>query len=278
MRSLILISLLVALPALARADEFTKFVASLPESGAAMTGGHLASCKTLVTPDGRIRHQGSLSRKDLVGATAVTLAVTSNKTEAIPSSQYSWRYATVEARAGKKVVATFGVVEVFGAMGNPDAPFPDAPIAAMWSRLITDHEAAKAKLSPPAIADYAQPRPKNSDDDQNESDAQEVRDSVALAVRADHFLAGKPIVIGSGPGEVKVDPRRWTITLTRDGGIDVTGEGWLGVAVTHFIGKPKSGPPIAYTAMAVETMHLTGGGSPVAELSLVAFGVPQPTL
>ena len=96
---------------------------------------------------------------DLVGtASGVTLKVTRNKLADLYASQYMFRDATVEARAGKKLLATFRVVEISG-FGNPDSPTGGwDPIAVHWIRLVTDKDAtARAKAgtlpTPPAIAD-----------------------------------------------------------------------------------------------------------------------------
>lgn len=276
----------------ARADGFTDFVGAV---AAGKPSGHLATCDVLVTPDGRVHRPCALALTDLVpDATGVTLVVKRNKTAALVHSQYNAREAVVEARQGKKVIATFDVVEVFG-YGNPDAPDSDAPEAVMWSRQITDKAATAAARAgtlptPPAIADYKPAAPKDESTwTQDVTDAQSgfdwVRQSVAgatdyRAILADNVKSGA-VVLGSGPGQRyagKAGAKTvagWKIALAQEGGVDTSGTGWLSVAVTHMVGTTtgKTASKITYVVMVVNTQFMTGGGSPAPQLSLVKFAI-----
>ncbi len=273
-------------------DGFTAHVAAL---ASAKPSGHLGACSVLVTPDGRVHRPCALTLADLVGpATGVTLTVTRNKTAALPRSQFSAREAVVVARAGKQVIATFDVVEVF-AFGNPDAADGDAPVAVMWARQITDKAAiAAAKAGalppPPAIADYRPAAPTDpSAWTQDIGDAQSGYDGVQMTAGglSRDGLASKiregAIVLGSAPGQRYVGKSGaktvggWKTTFAPQGGVDLSGEAWVSIAVTHVVGTLPGKPPIAipYVAMIVNTQFMTGGGSPAPQTSLVKFAIAQ---
>ena len=110
-----------ASPAAAGKDAFVRFVADLAASSDA-AAAWFADCDVLLTPGGQVRRPCALTMADLAGGAAgATLKVTSNKVAHLYASQYLAREATVEARVGRKLVATFRVVEISG-FGNPDNP------------------------------------------------------------------------------------------------------------------------------------------------------------
>ncbi|MCE9575545.1 MAG: hypothetical protein K8W52_20500 [Deltaproteobacteria bacterium] len=294
-RSIVLGLVLIAIVssatrARAGGDAFAAYVASL--SGGKPTA-HLGRCTVLVTPDGRIHRPCAMTVADLVGAASgVTLTVTRSTSAQMPNSQFSEREAVVVARAGKKVIATFDVVEIVGDFGPDDVG--DAPVAVMWARQITDKAAlAAAKTgtlpTPPAIADYRPAAPADDKWTQDLGDAQNGYDWVHTSAAgmspadlADEIKDGA-VVLGSAPGQRYVGKRGaktvggWKMTFEQQGGRDLSGEAWVSIAVTHMIGTVpgKSPVTIPYVTMIVNTQFLSGGGAPAPRTSLVKFAIAQ---
>jgi hypothetical protein len=274
-------------------DAFDAYVADLsahPDHATAWLG----SCAVLLAPSGEVRRPCKLALADLVGATpGVTLAVTRNKVAPLHDSQYSFRDATVEARAGRKVLASFRVIEVSG-FGNPDSPSGGwAPIAVHWIRTIKDKDAfalaAAGKLAlAPAIADAAQTP---TGDDQGASDARSLADDLDQALRGEaglratmaSWLDDGATLVGTAPGQTLTGKkggkamRGWKLDLAQRGGMVRWAGGMLGVAVTHVVGTTtgKTRATFTYPTMVIFTQGLTNAGSLVSGPRLVTFAVAQ---
>lgn len=302
MRTFLLATLFVAVSATSAAakDELDQFVADLaarPDAAKA----YLKDCKTLVTPAGQVRTPCALTLADLVGAQpGVTLVVKANKVASFPKSQLVYRDAIVEARAGKKTVASFRVLEIGWAGGNPDLPLV---LAAHWARTITDKDAAAAakagKLpAPPAIKHGVVPsgKPPAKDYDQDENDRGQATETVLQQLTGGEpgsdlkdVIAGwvadsGVIVFGSGPKQRYAGKRgaatikAWKLALVPSNQVSVDGDGWVLWGTTTMTAKPtKAGaPPVTYVVFAAFASGLTeGGGSFITFPAVVSFAVAQ---
>ena len=270
----------------AAADPFAGYVAAL---GADLTGpvtARHAGCDVLVTPRGEVRRPCALTRQDLVGDVAgVTLVVTRNQVAHLFKSQYEWRDATVEARAGGKRLATFRVVEIL--------PYGGGPVrASHWIAVMPDKDAsARAKAgtlpAPAAVTDKVTPSTASSE--QERSDAENLADDLQQALRGTTDLRdriadwadGGTIVVGSAPGQTLTGKkgartlRGWKLDLVQQGGLDVSGTGMVGFAVTQVVGTPTGGKgaPITYTALVVYTQGILESGSLISGPRLVTFAI-----
>ena len=284
MRILVLaICLAIAAPAHA-ANDFPTFVSGL--AAGKPPAAWLASCQTLVTPDGRVHRPCAIALTHLVSDTkGVTLAIASNKTASYPQSNLEYREAVVEARSGKKVVATFRVLEIAYCCGNPDAP--SGPLAIHWAQLVTDKEvtaAAKAgKLAePPAVATYMQ---KHGDgDDAMLFDA--MTQTVAFGLTTEALASAAEdgtIVLGSTRGERYTGKsgaaaiKGWKLAMTWDGGADTSGGNRIAVSVTHVLTKTTTKPEVVvpYVVLVVVVQAMTGGGGMSTKPALVEFAVAR---
>ena len=280
-------------PVAAGKDGFDDFVAVVGGRAAAGTRW-LAGCNLLITPAGEVRRPCNLALVDLVtDPTGVTLEVTRNEVADLHHSQYQARDATVEARAGGKVVATFRVVEISG-LGNPDSPTGGwDPIAVHWMQLVTDKQArARAKAgtlrTPPALADAVVVP---TGDDQNASDSERLVDDLERALRTEpalrdrlaEWLADGVIVFGSAPGQKLTGKkgartvRGWKLDLVQRGGTVRWADDMLGVAITDIVGatRGKVRTTFTYRSMVVFTQGLTDAGSLISGPRLVTFALPR---
>lgn len=292
---LVALSMITLTTSVAAADKdgFDEFVAALGSGGpAAQTW--LAHCKVLLAPGGEARTPCKLTLAELsAGATGVTLEVTANKTRPLHDSQYEWRDATVEARAGAKVIATYRVVEITS-MGNPDSPGGGwEPVAAHWIRLMKDKDATAAaragKLPTPprVVGKTIVPT----------GDNQDARDAAVLAdelddLRGDSFdvrgalgdwASDGTIVVGSAPAQTFTGKKggktihAWKLTMKQEGESVIVTGGMLGVAVTHVTATTAGKAPVTFTypTMIVFTQGISGGGGLISGPRLVSFSLVQ---
>lgn len=277
----------------ANTNGFEKYISDLASSPAA-AAKRLADCQMLVTPGGAVREPCKLELADLVGTTpGATLVAKNVKRVQFPKSMLEWIEADVEARANKKLIATFHVIEI-GGQGNPDLPNDGWFVAAQaWSRQISDKDAtARATLGsikPPAIADSITPLPKDTGS-QDVSDREELVRTMKqvltqgrLKDALEGFAESDAIIIGSAPGQRYTGKsgaktiHDWKLALTQNGGVAIGGHSFVGFAATDVVGKlkDKAGTEIPYVAFVVYIQRLTGGGSPAPFPALVMFAVPQ---
>jgi hypothetical protein len=287
-RSSLVVVIVLALCAPASADDFTQFVSDLSTNPTA-SAKRLAACDLLVTPNGTVRRPCTLALADLAGSEAgVTLKASKATFHAFPRNVYGWQDATVEVRAGKKLIATFHVVEV-GSNDNPNGDF--TVFAASWSRLVADKDAlAMAKAGtlgkPPSIGDALPKAAADQGDRDNGID--QVRQALPatgdLKPAIGDWLAGGAVVFGSGPDQKLTGKsgaatwKSWKLDMVRHGGLSLGGAQFAAWGVTQLVGTTKDKSPVAitYLAFVVFTQHMTpGGGALVAEPALVAFSIPQ---
>jgi hypothetical protein len=89
------------------------------------------------------------------------------------------------------------------------------------------------------------------------------------------------IVIGSAPNQRFTGKsggksiKAWKLDLKQQGGVDVTGGGAFGVAVTRFIATTKGKNPveIPYVTFYVYVMRMTGGGSVSPDFAIAKFAI-----
>jgi len=272
-------------------DDFDEFVADL-NAGSAAAATYLRDCEALVTPGGEVRQPCSLTMADLVGArTGVRLVVTRNTSQFFPRSQLEWREADVEARVGKKLIATFHVVEVGSSGGNPDA-LPGWLTASHWSRVIPDKDAQAlarpGKLRPPPAVPARFP-PDLRGSDQAAQDRAAAVDTVrtSLGGTADlkddvaDWVGRGALVFGSGAKQRYAGAkgaaaiRRWKLTLVPEGGVAVAGGAAVLWSVSHMVATPatKAAAPLTYVVFSVFVSRMTDGGSFVTEPALVTFSI-----
>lgn len=289
-----LVVMVLALATSTAAADLEELVSDLEKSRTNAVREYLAECLTLVWEDGSVRDPCRLELKDLVGdhPGPVTLKVSRQASHAFPRSSYSWREAEVTARAGKKVIATWRVIELVSYGGPPDAP--TRPVAVHWSRPVKDKDAlARAGTRPalPAITGrlkappgLAGARPTARED--WESMARDIQSELAregdLKTAIASWLDDGAVVLGSAPGERlagakgRAAVKKWKLALVVERGADIAGVGgslgWGVVRVTGTTAGPKP-VRITYTLFLVRTGLLTGGGGWGAQTGLVAFSV-----
>lgn len=270
----------------ANTNGFEKYVSDLATAPAQAAKRLTAACEMVVTPGGAVRRPCKLELADLVGtAQGVTLTAKNVKRQSFDRSMLEWIEADVEARANKKVVATFHVIEL-GGQGNPDNPNDGWGVSAqMWSRLVADKDAAAHAVAPAAIADSITPLPKGTsaqdaaDREQVVHTMKQVLTQGGLKDALEMFAADGAIVIGSAPGQRYTGKsgasaiHGWKMTMTQKGGIAIGGGSFVAFAVTDVVGKAATEVP--YVAFVVYIQRLTGGGSPAPFPALVMFAVPQ---
>jgi hypothetical protein len=296
-RILVVLAILVASSPAFAGDEFDGFVAKL--AAAKDTTGYFSGCELLVTPAGIVRQPCSLSLADLTGGdAAVKLSVKKNTKQHYPMSQMEWREAEVEARKGKRLVATFRVIEIGSLGDNPDLPSDGWVIATHWSKLISDKELkARAiantlpavlpiddkKLAPPAPAKGTEQS--RLDREQAIGTLRSRLQSGGTDFKPDlaDLVDGPFVVFGSAPGQRYVGPagkkaiKAWKLALVPAGKSAAGGSGWVLAVATTMVATPTDrSPPITYVVFAAGISGLTpGGGSFYTQPALIQFAVPN---
>ena len=270
--------LTIATASTARADDaLVTFVADL---AANKPTAHLTGCELLVTPSGQVRQPCTLSRADLVSDPAATLVVKKTKRAHFPKSQMMWREAEVEARVGRKVVATFRVLEIEG-MGAPT----DQPgiIAAHWARLTPDKDAAALATTPAAVDKVTPAATISADRNQAVETVQTALGDDNLKSAITSAIKQRAIAFGSaanqrysGAAGAK-SVANWKIDLLPSGKVAVGGTAWVLAGATTVTATPidRKAGSITYVVFAAFTSSLTNAGSFMTDPALVSFAVAR---
>ena len=223
------------------------------------------------------------------------LTVKTNKKRWYPKSQMEWREAEIEARKGKRLVATFRVIEV-GRLGNPDGTAGGWMLAAHWSKLIADKELkarALAKTLPPvpAIADTVFTLPVAKESDQDRTDRAQAIETLRSQLATDGdfkpdlvaLVDGPFVVFGSAPGQRYAGAAgrkavmAWKLALAPTRTSAAGGSGWVLAAATTMVATTNDkSPAITYVVFAAAFSSLTPeGGSFYTQPALIQFAVPN---
>jgi hypothetical protein len=277
-----------AIAAPAHAQSFEKFVANLSASPEA-AAKHLADCELLIAPNGDVRRPCKLAFADLAKP-GTTLAVKAVKRSHFPHSMLFYVEADVEVRDGKRLIATYHVVEIGG---GPGAGGDEHVEVQHWNRRIGDADAlalAKAGklLAAPAVPEVTV-TPKDLHD-QALGDRDSGLESLGQWLTGDlksnlaDALEQEAIVIGTAPNERLVGKsgaktlRAWKTDL-RIWGLRISGGRHNVVwAVTQIKSttKDKAEISIIYDAFVVWVQRMTPGGGALANSpAIVQFSIPQ---
>lgn len=278
----------LAAPAAAATDPFETFmsnVATNPKAAAAS----LQACELLLAPNGEARTPCTLALADFGGAQS--LKVSRLKYGDVEQSVLAYIDADVQAIAGGKTIATYHVVAITSAMGNPDAGFQ--PQAMHVAKLISDKDAAaKAKAkqlpSPPAIKEKIAAAPKDmGDEDQNDrtSGIEEIENWAkgGLTKEALGELATDGGVIFGSAANQKYTGKsagksivKWKLALQQKDGMTCDGDAMIVVGATDVVATLPDKTSLTYAALVVGVVRYDGmSGDHLWQTKLISFGVPQ---